>query len=53
MVVGKKHDCAAPIDDWSYTGTGLSVSQTWARASDVSVGSGPDVRGGARPADGM
>jgi hypothetical protein len=31
MVVGNKHDCADPIDDWSYNGTGLSVAQPWVR----------------------
>eukprot|EP00966_Prymnesium_polylepis_P134696 3113362-Prymnesium_polylepis.1 len=53
MVVGNKHDCPVPIDDWSANGSGLVVAQPWARASPQTVGSGIDVMGGAAIGSGM
>jgi len=54
MVVGNKHDCKEPIDDWNTTAQGgLMVSQPWQRANASSVGAAPDVMGGAKLGMGM
>ena len=49
MVVGNRHDCADPIEDFypSINDSAHPPAHPWARASPANVGFGPDVVGGA------
>jgi hypothetical protein len=49
MVVGNKHNCPAPIDDWNTTasgGGGLTLAHAWSLPSPATIGGGKDVMGG-------
>jgi hypothetical protein len=50
LVIGNKHDCAAPIDDFFPSPTNnnskLPLAHTWQKPSPATVGGGKDVMGG-------
>ena len=50
LIVGNKHDCAAPIDDFYPSPTNndakLPLAHPWQKSSPASIGGGKDVMGG-------
>ena len=49
LVVGNRHDCKNPIEDFypSINDSAHPLAHPWARASPANVGLGDDVMGGA------